>query len=118
MRRAELGEREALKGRKPVLWAERGWRLGRGGEYGKAPLPKNSWRESRKLETAAGTKLKREKGESLNSIKTVNKGRTKAATLQLHTWWCSGGKGESPGTEWGPGGSGATREKQIGRAHV
>ena len=29
---------------------------------GKAPLPKSSWRESRKLETA-GTKLKREKGE-------------------------------------------------------
>ena len=30
---------------------------------GKAPLPKSSWRESGKLETAAGTKLKREKGE-------------------------------------------------------
>ena len=35
-----------------------------GGEHmGKAPLPKSSWRESGKLETAAGTKLKREKGE-------------------------------------------------------
>ena len=45
---------------------------------GKAPLPNSSWRESGKLETAAGTKLKREKGEEkgegLNSIKTVNKG--------------------------------------------
>ena len=29
----------------------------------KAPLPKCSWRENGKLETAAGTKLKREKGE-------------------------------------------------------
>ena len=30
---------------------------------GKAALPKSSWRESGKLETATGTKLKREKGE-------------------------------------------------------
>ena len=59
------------------------------------------------METAAGTKLKREKGrkekgEGLNSIKTVNKGSAKAATPQLHNLWCSGGKGESPGTKWGP----------------
>ena len=85
---------------------------------GKAPLPKSSWRESGKLETAAGTTLKREKGErrkekgeGLNSIKTVNKGSAKAATPRLNTWWCSGGKGESPGTEWGPGGSRATHRK-------
>ena len=42
------------------------WREdGDGGEenMGKAPLPKSSWRESVKLETATGTKLKREKGE-------------------------------------------------------
>ena len=43
--------------------AERGQRLGRGENTGKAPLPKSSWRESGKLETATGTKLKREKGE-------------------------------------------------------
>ena len=49
----------------------------------------------------------------LNSIKTVNKGRAKAATLQLDTWWCSGGKCESPGTEWGPGDSQATRGKVV-----
>ena len=36
---------------------------GREENTGKAPLPKSSWRESGKLETAAGTKLKREKGE-------------------------------------------------------
>ena len=30
---------------------------------GKAPLPKSSWRESGKLETATRTELKREKGE-------------------------------------------------------
>ena len=80
---------------------------------GKAPLPKSSWRESGKLETAAGTKLKREKGEGLNSIKTVNKESAKVATLQLNTWRCSGGKGESPGTEWGPGDSQATRGKAV-----
>ena len=34
------------------------------------------------METAAGTKLKREKEEGLNSIKTVNKGSTR---LQLHS---------------------------------
>ena len=35
-----------------------------GGEnMGKTPLSKSRWRESGKLETATGTKLKREKGE-------------------------------------------------------
>ena len=70
---------------------------GEGENMGKAPLPKSSWRESGKLETAAGTKLKREKGErrGLNSIKTVNKERAESATPQLDTWQCCGGKGES-----------------------
>ena len=45
------------------MWAERRQRLGRGEHTGKAPLPKSSWREGRKFETAAGNKLKREKGE-------------------------------------------------------
>ena len=79
-----------------------------GREYKKSNTPKNSWRESGKVERATGTELKngrKEKGEGLNSIKTVNKGSAKAATPQLDTWWCSGGKGESPGAEWGPGGS-------------
>ena len=58
-------------------------------------------------------KGRKEKGEGLNSIKTVNKGSAKAATPQLHTWRCSGGKGESPGTEWGPGGSRATQGKAV-----
>ena len=59
---------------------------GVGGDYRKSTPPKSSWRESRKLEIAAGTKLKREKVEGLNSIKTVNKGTTKSATPQLHNW--------------------------------
>ena len=83
---------------------------------GKAPLPKSSWRESGKLETAAGTKLKREKGErreGLNSIKIANKGSAESATLQLKTWQCSGGKRESPGAEWGLGGSQATRGEAV-----
>ena len=49
----------------------------------------------------------------LKSIKTVNKGSTKSATPQLYTWWCSGGKGESPGAEWSQGGSWATRGKAV-----
>ena len=72
-----------------------------GGNMGKAPLPKSSWRENGKLETATGTKLKREKGEGLNSIKTVNRRSAESATPQLDTWQCSGEKGESPGAEWG-----------------
>ena len=111
--RGEFGEQEAAEGREPLFGAERGQRLGRGENMGKAPLPKSSWRESGKLETAAGPKLKREKGEGLNSIKTVNKGSSKAATPQLDSWRCSGGKGESPGTEWGPGGSQATWGKAV-----
>ena len=65
---------------------ETGW----GENMGKAPLPKSSWRESGKLETATGTELKREKGEGLNSIKTVNKGSSEPETLQLNLavlWW-------------------------------
>ena len=50
--------------REMLLRAERGQRLGVGVENtGKEPLPKSSWRENGKLEIAAGTKLKREKGE-------------------------------------------------------
>ena len=61
VQRGELGEREAAEGRELLLQAERGrrWR----GNMGKAPLPKSSWRQSGKVETATGTELKREKGE-------------------------------------------------------
>ena len=80
---------------------------------GKAPIPKSSRKEIRKLETVTGTKLKRGKREDLNSIKTLNKGSAKAATPQLHTWRCSGGESESPETEWGLGGSPATQGKAV-----
>ena len=80
---------------------------------GKTPLPKSSWRKSRKLEIAAGTELKREKGEGLNSIKTVNRGSAESETPHLDTWWCFDGKSESPGPEWGPGGSQATRGEEV-----
>ena len=65
MQRDELGEREAVAGREPLLRVERGQRWGGGREEntGKAPLPKSIWRESGKLEAATGTKLKRDKGE-------------------------------------------------------
>ena len=71
-----FGREKPVAGKELLLQVERGLRLGVGGGQimGKAPLPKSSWRESGKLETDTGTKLKREKGEGLNSIKTVNKG--------------------------------------------
>ena len=87
--------------------------VGRAWNTGKAPLPKSSWRESGKLETAAGIELKRKKGEGLNSIKTVNRGSAESETLQLNTWQRSGGKGKSPGAEWGPGGSQATEAETV-----
>ena len=96
MRRAELGEQEAAKGREPFLWAERGQRLGGGGKnMGQAPFPKSSWRKSGKLETGTGTKLqkgerRKDKGEGLNSSKTINKGSAKAATTARYLvvlWW-------------------------------
>ena len=37
--RGEFGEQEAAEGREPLLWAERGQRLGRGAEYGKSTPP-------------------------------------------------------------------------------
>ena len=86
-----------------------------GRAYRKSTLPKSSWTESGKLETAAGTYLKRrkEKGEGLNSIKTVNSRSAESATPQLDTWRCSGGKGKSPGPEWGLGGSWATQGEAV-----
>ena len=57
MQRGELGERKAAEGREPLLHVERGRRWGE--SMGKAPLPKSSWRESGKVETASGTKLKK-----------------------------------------------------------
>ena len=61
-RRGELGEREAAEGRKLLLRVVRGHRW-ECVYTGKAPLPKNRWRESGKLETGTGTELRREKGE-------------------------------------------------------
>ena len=69
--------------------------------------------ENWKQPQALNEKGRKEIGEGFNSIKTINKGSAKAATLQLHTWRCSGGKGESPGAEWGPGGARATRGEAI-----
>ena len=60
-RRGKLGEREATESRKLFLLVERGWRWGRVQE--KHPLPKCSWTESGKVETAAATELKEEKGK-------------------------------------------------------
>ena len=82
---------------------------------GKAQLPKSSWRETGKLEQPQGINLKgrKDKGEGLKSIKTINKGSTKSATPQLDTWRCSGGKGESLGAEWGLGVSQATRGEVV-----
>ena len=62
-RELNLGSKNPQEvGNRFCRWREDGdW--GGGQNTGKAPLPKSSWRESGKLETAAGTKLKREKGE-------------------------------------------------------
>ena len=58
-----MRKREAAEGRELFLHLKRG--QGRGGRVknmGKA-TPQSSWRENGKVETAAGTELKREKGE-------------------------------------------------------
>ena len=59
-REVNLGSKKPREGRCFCRWTEDG---GAGGNMGKAPLSKSSWRESGKLETVTGTKLKREKGE-------------------------------------------------------
>ena len=58
-RRGGLGEREPGGGQGAAFANGDG----AGENTGKATLPKRSWRESGKLETTAGTKLKRERGE-------------------------------------------------------
>ena len=62
MWRGKLGEREAAEGREPLLRAEGRWRWGWGRIQEKDPSPKAPG-ENGKFETAAGSKLKREKGE-------------------------------------------------------
>ena len=56
---------------------------------------------------------RKEKREGLNSNKTVNRGNTESETWQLATWQCSGGKDESPGAEWGLGGSWTIRGEVV-----
>ena len=58
-----MGREKQAAGRELLLQVERMETGGGGENTGKARLPKSSWRESGKLETAAGTKLKQEKGE-------------------------------------------------------
>ena len=90
--------------------------MGVGGEYRKSTPPQKQLKRKWKIgNPATVTKLKREKErrKGLNSIKTVNKESTESTTLQLDTWWCSGGKGEFPGAVWGPGGSWATQGKAV-----
>ena len=60
-----MGREKPAAGTKLLLQGERAQRLGagEGKNTEKAPLPKSSWKESAKLETATGTKLKREKGQ-------------------------------------------------------
>ena len=68
-----------------------------------------------KLDTAAGTKLKREKGErrgfNLNEDckQGEHKGCNSAAPHLAVLWW----EGESPGREQSPGGSQMTQEKAV-----
>ena len=62
--RSELGEKEAAEGRELFLLMERGQRRG----WVRESTPhKSSWRESGKVEIAAGTELEREKGERRGS---------------------------------------------------
>ena len=57
-----MGSKKLQEGRCFCRQREDGdWGVGE--KTGKAPLPKSSWRERGKLETATGTKLKRDKGE-------------------------------------------------------
>ena len=58
-----LGREKPAMGRELTLQADRDGDWGEGGNTGKAPLPKSSWRERGKLETAVETELKRDKGE-------------------------------------------------------
>ena len=57
-----MGNKKLQEGRCFCRQREDGdWGVGE--KTGKAPLPKSSWTERGKLETATGTKLKREKGK-------------------------------------------------------
>ena len=81
---------------------------------GKAPLSKNSWKESGKLETATGTKLKREKGERRgfkfqDCKQRERKVCSSAARYLAVLWW----EGRIPRSTVGPGGSWATQGKAV-----
>ena len=68
--RSELLEREDMEGKELFVLVERGWG-GAGKGRGRKSTPKSSWRENGKVVTATGTEQKREKGEGLNSFKTL-----------------------------------------------
>ena len=95
-----------MEDREPLLHVERGGR-----RIQEKHLPRKLLERKWKVETATGTELKREKGEGLNSIQTINRGSAESETPQLNIWRQSGGKGESPGAEWSPGFFRLHREK-------
>ena len=56
-----LGREKPAVGREPPLQAERGWRLGRGGEYGKSNPPQKQL--ERKWKTGNSRRDQTKKGE-------------------------------------------------------
>ena len=80
---------------------------GDGGQnMGKAPCPQKQlerkWKKGKQLQ-GPSKKGRKEKGEGLNSIKTINRGSAESETPQLNPWQCSGREVEAPGAEWSPG---------------
>ena len=79
--RNEVGEREAVEGREQFLFAERGQRWGE--SVGKAPPPKaagkkvEKWKQPQRL----NKEERKEKGEGLNSIKTLKTGGAQSLKL-------------------------------------
>ena len=75
-------------------------RTARGREYRKHLQCPKAAREKRKC--TQRTEQKREKLERRGfkfHQDSINRGSAESETLQLDTWWCSGGKGESPEAE-------------------
>ena len=83
------------------LLAEKGRRWEESTEKAPPPPKKAGGEKVEKWKQPQGLnkKERKEKKESLNSIKTINRGCAESETPQLDTWQCSSGKGKSPGAE-------------------
>ena len=92
MQRGELGERSP-RGQGATFACRKKMEMGGGedGEYERSTPPKSGWREKQRVEALQLPEQEREKGEGLNTIRTLKTGERRFANSAVRylvvLWW-------------------------------